>query len=150
MHVSLSFCNRRIPMKYVAPVSLTVVALLAFALSGCGSNSTEPTGSSDSSSGTRAENDSHGDHNHGDHAEHSESGQTDMEKMKAELARWSPEDAASAEKQHMCPVSGEMLGTMGAPEKVDVNGQQVWICCDGCKDQLLEKPDEYLAKLSKE
>jgi hypothetical protein len=73
-----------------------------------------------------------------------------MEKMKAELAKLSPEDAASAEKQHMCPVSGEMLGTMGAPQKIDVNGRNVWICCDGCKDQLLEKPDEYLAKLRQE
>jgi hypothetical protein len=73
-----------------------------------------------------------------------------MEKMKAQLAKLSPEDAASAEKQHMCPVSGEMLGVMGAPQKVDVNGRNVWICCDGCKDQLLEKPDEYLAKLRQE
>jgi len=67
--------------------------------------------------------------------------------MKAELAKLSPEDAASAEKQHMCPVTGEMLGTMGAPEKVDVNGRQVWVCCDGCKEDLLASPDEYLAKL---
>jgi Cu(I)/Ag(I) efflux system membrane fusion protein len=67
--------------------------------------------------------------------------------MKAELAKLSPEDSASAEKQHVCLVSGEMLGTMGAPIKVDVNGQQVWICCEGCRDMLLENPDEYLAKL---
>jgi len=67
--------------------------------------------------------------------------------MKAELAKLSPEDAASAEKQHMCPVTGEMLGTMGAPEKVDVNGRQVWVCCDGCREDLLASPDEYLAKL---
>jgi hypothetical protein len=38
---------------------------------------------------------------------------------------------------------------MGAPEKVDVNGQQVWICCDGCKDKLLAAPDKYLAKIAK-
>lgn len=73
-----------------------------------------------------------------------------MEKMKAELAKLSPEDAASAEKQHVCPVSGEMLGTMGAPQKIDVNGQMVWICCAGCKDQLLEQPGKFLAKLKKE
>lgn len=135
-------------MKYMAPVSLMVVALFAFTLAGCGSNSTVPTGSSDSNgSSTRAATDSHSDHDHGDHAQHNESGQTDMELMKAELAKLSPEDAASAASQHMCPVSGEMLGTMGAPEKVNVNGQQVWICCDGCKDKLLASPNEYLAKL---
>ena len=75
---------------------------------------------------------------------------SDMEKMRAELAKLSAEDAASAEKQHVCPVSGKMLGTMGPPQKIDVNGQQVWICCAGCKDQLLQKPDKYLAKLKKE
>jgi Cu(I)/Ag(I) efflux system membrane fusion protein len=72
---------------------------------------------------------------------------TDMEKMKVELVKLSPEDAASAEKQHFCPVSGDMLGTMGAPIKVDVNGRQVWICCEGCRESLLENPEEYLAKL---
>lgn len=132
-------------MKYLGPVSVMIVALFAFALSGCGSKETVPTSSS-----TPAADDGHGDHDHGDHAYHGESGQTNMEKMKAELAKLSPEDAASAERQHLCPVSGEMLGTMGAPQKVDVSGQQVWICCDGCKDQLLETPDQYLAKLKNE
>jgi len=70
-----------------------------------------------------------------------------MEKMKVELAKLSPEDAASAMKQHVCPVSGDMLGAMGAPIKVDLDGQQVWICCEGCRDPLLEDPAKYLAKL---
>jgi Cu(I)/Ag(I) efflux system membrane fusion protein len=73
-----------------------------------------------------------------------------MEKMKAELAKLSPEDAASAERQHVCPVSGEMLGSMGPPLKVDVNGKTVWICCDGCRQELLANPDNYLAKLKAE
>jgi len=47
----------------------------------------------------------------------------------------------------MCPVSDEMLGSMGAPIKIDVDGQQVWICCEGCRDPLLEDPAKYLAKL---
>jgi YHS domain-containing protein len=115
-------------------------------LSGCSSTSPDATGSS-----TPAAADDHGDHDHDEHAQHGDDeGQSDMEKMTAELAKLSAEDSASAEQQHICPVSGEMLGTMGAPQKVDVNGQQVWICCEGCKDQLLENPDEYLAKLQKE
>lgn len=73
-----------------------------------------------------------------------------MDKMKAELAKLSPEDAASAEKQHVCPVTGEMLGTMGAPIKVDVNGRQVWVCCSGCKKTLLADPAKYLAKITGE
>jgi len=69
-----------------------------------------------------------------------------MEKMKAELKKLSPEDAASVEKQHFCPVSGKMLGSMGAPIKVEVKGKSVWICCEGCKQKVLDNPDEYLAK----
>jgi hypothetical protein len=75
---------------------------------------------------------------------------TDMAKMKAELAKLSPEDAASAEKQRFCPVSDEMLGTMGPPLKIDVNGTPVWICCKGCREELLAEPDKYLAKLKSE
>lgn len=73
-----------------------------------------------------------------------------LAEARAELAKLPPDDAASAEKQRVCPVSDELLGSMGAPIKVDVSGRQVWICCEGCKDSLLEKPDEYLAKLPKD
>lgn len=128
-------------MKYTALGSLLIMGLIVIALSGCAGNSPEPAGANAPAG------DGHGDHDHGDHGG---GGQSDMEKMKTELAKLSPEDAVSAEKQHVCPVSDEMLGTMGPPKKIDVNGQQVWICCDACKDSLLEKPDEYLAKLKKE
>jgi Cu(I)/Ag(I) efflux system membrane fusion protein len=97
--------------------------------------------------------DDHALHDHGDHADHDHGDHADadslMAKMMPGLKELSPEDHKSAMAQHMCPVSGEMLGTMGAPEKVDVNGTSVWICCDGCKDKLLADPDKYLAKLNK-
>lgn len=69
--------------------------------------------------------------------------------MKDGLAKLTPEDAAAAERQHTCPVSGEMLGSMGAPLKVHVKDQDVWICCEGCKDQLVAEPDMYLTKLGR-
>lgn len=65
------------------------------------------------------------------------------------LAKLSAEERALAEKQKICPVSGEPLGTMGTPKKIDVKGQPVFICCDGCEEKLLANPDEYLAKLNK-
>jgi Cu(I)/Ag(I) efflux system membrane fusion protein len=89
--------------------------------------------------------DDHADHDHVDHGEAAQ--KTDMEKMTENLASFSSEDRASAIKQHFCPVSDEMLGSMGAPKKIDVDGQAVWICCDGCKDKLLAEPEKYLAKL---
>ena len=92
-------------------------------------------------------------HDHADHADHDHgkdsAGKSDMEKMTETLAHFSEEDRQSAMKQHFCPVSGEMLGTMGKPEKVEVDGQSVWICCAGCKDKLLAAPDKYFTKVSK-
>ncbi|MEO8268595.1 MAG: hypothetical protein ABI557_02675 [Aureliella sp.] len=91
-------------------------------------------------------------HDHSAHSEQHEAegipaGKSDMDKMMAALADLPEEDRKSAMKQHFCPVSGEMLGVMGEPEKIDVKGQTVWICCDDCKDKLLADPDKYLAKL---
>ncbi len=40
------------------------------------------------------------------------------------------------------------LGSMGAPKKVDVNGTPVFICCEDCRESLLEEPDKYLAKVA--
>ena len=125
-------------MKYIAPVALLVAALFSLGIAGCTTDSADPTGSNTPAAG---------DHDHSQHAQQDAPGQTDMEKMKAELANLSPDDATSAEKQHICPVTQAMLGTMGAPQKVDVSGQQVWICCAGCKDELLANSDVYLAKL---
>ena len=120
-------------------VCCVVVIAAAFALGLNGCNTADSDKSATLPAG-QVEDDNH------DHTGH-EHNAADMEKAKAELAKLPPEDKASAEKQHICPVSGEMLGTMGPPKKVDVNGQQVWICCDGCREELQANPDEYLAKL---
>lgn len=115
---------------------------------GCSSSTppATPAGSSGQGADMRS---AYADHDHADHDDDGKVGASDMDKMKAELAKLSEGDRTSAEKQHMCPVSGVMLGAMGAPIKVDVKGQDVWICCDGCKDKLMATPDEYLAKLPK-
>ena len=119
---------------------------LSLGIYGCGAPSDSPPAAQPAPP-TSSDQEALGEHDHNEHGDHGEHTQSDMEKMKAELAKLSPADTASAEKQHFCPVSGEMLGTMGAPIKVEVKGQSVWICCEGCRKQLLENPDEYLAKL---
>ena len=63
------------------------------------------------------------------------------------LAELSPEDRALAEKQKVCPVSGDPLGAMGKPYKVTVLGREVFLCCSGCEAQIEANPEEYLAKL---
>jgi hypothetical protein len=126
-------------------IPLTLVSLFVLGVSGCGSPDSDTADTSAPAATTSAVADEHDGHHHGD--DDQDAAKSDMEKMTEQLASLSAEDRASAMKQHVCPVSGEMLGTMGVPEKVDVNGQAVWICCDGCKDKLLAEPDKYLAKL---
>lgn len=113
------------------------LAVAAIVLAGCSGTPQAPT----QPGGTNAPSVSHDQGSQDDGTAGS-----DMEKMKAELKKLSPEDAASVEKQHFCPVSGKMLGSMGAPIKVEVKGKSVWICCEGCKQKVLDNPDEYLAK----
>ena len=63
------------------------------------------------------------------------------------LAKLSEADRAAALKQDGCPVTGEKLGSMGAPPKVTVEGKEVFLCCEGCEEELRKEPAKYLAKL---
>lgn len=127
--------------RYIVCIAFAAVAALALGLNGCNTSVSDKAAPPPAG---QAADDGH-DHDGTGH-EHSAA---DMEKAKAELAKLPPPDRVSAEKQHVCPVTGEMLGTMGPPKKVDVNGQHVWICCNGCREELLANPEEYLAKLKK-
>lgn len=118
-----------------------LLALGALAMVGCGtSTATRP-------SPPPAAPDSAGSQATSAIAGHTDAAADEMKQMQASLAKLAPEDRASAEKQHFCPVSGKMLGAMGAPFKAEVNGQTVWLCCSGCESQLLASPNQYLAKL---
>jgi YHS domain-containing protein len=57
------------------------------------------------------------------------------------------EDRAAAEKQKTCPVSGELLGSMGTPVKVEAKGRTVFLCCGGCKKKFFADPDKYIKKI---
>ena len=67
--------------------------------------------------------------------------------VKEALATLSPEDRALAEAQKTCPVTGELLGSMGAPIKVTVEGRDVLVCCEGCVDELKKNFAKYEDKL---
>jgi Cu(I)/Ag(I) efflux system membrane fusion protein len=69
-------------------------------------------------------------------------------RLAAALAELSAQDQALAEKQQICPVTKEPLGSMGVPPKVDVNGRAVFLCCAGCESRLREDPNKYLANLT--
>ncbi len=68
--------------------------------------------------------------------------------MAQALSQLSDEDRQLAEVQRVCPIAGVPLGSMGTPVKVDVEGTSVFICCEGCRANLLKNPQKYLEKLS--
>ena len=70
----------------------------------------------------------------------------DLAEIRANLAKLSPKDRQIAEAQKLCPVRGEPLGSMGAPVKLPLNGQPVFLCCKGCIGKAEKDPDGTLRK----
>jgi hypothetical protein len=68
-------------------------------------------------------------------------------KVKAALARLSPEDRRLAEAQGNCPVLGGPLGGMGTPFRLVLKGQVVFLCCPGCENEARQNEDKILAKV---
>jgi hypothetical protein len=68
-------------------------------------------------------------------------------KIQANLAKLAPEDRKLAEQQKFCAVETEnQLGSMGEPLKVMIDGEPVFLCCDGCKKKALADQGKTLAK----
>ncbi len=70
------------------------------------------------------------------------------QKIRNNLAKLSPNDRLLAEAQRLCPVQPDKaLGSMGPPIKMTVKDQTVFVCCNGCVDEVTSKPDEMLKKV---
>jgi membrane fusion protein, copper/silver efflux system len=70
-------------------------------------------------------------------------------KITSALAKLSAEDRSLVQAQKFCPIlSSNLLGSMGPPVKVMVDGQPVFLCCNGCKQKALDNPHETLAKVA--
>lgn len=110
-------------------------AVIVAGLAGCGQSTQEAAQPQDS-----AQAHSHDGHDH-------RHGHGDDKAIAAALAKLSPEDRTLAEKQKICPVGGELLGSMGTPVKLTVEGRELFICCDGCEDAVRKDPEKYFAKL---
>ena len=63
------------------------------------------------------------------------------------LDKLAPENRKLAEAQKTCPVSGEPLGSMGAPVKVTLNGTPAFVCCKSCVGRAESQPAETLKKV---
>ena len=67
--------------------------------------------------------------------------------IQAQRAKLSPEDRKLVDAQEWCVTSAERLGSMGAPIKLMVKDQPVFICCKGCQRAALADPAATLAKV---
>jgi Cu(I)/Ag(I) efflux system membrane fusion protein len=69
-------------------------------------------------------------------------------RIKAALAKLPAEDRRLAEAQRFCAVEEEnVLGSMGMPVKLLIEGQPVFLCCEGCQDAAQAEPKKTLAKV---
>ncbi len=80
-------------------------------------------------------------------ADHSTGPSVDQEQASS-LAKLSDEDRLSATAQGFCAVTSEPLGSMGAPLKLSIKDQTIWVCCKGCEKKALANPDQTLAKVA--
>ena len=66
------------------------------------------------------------------------------------IAKLPGDDAAAAKKQKNCAVQeGVLLGSMGAPTKIMVKGEAVFICCPACEEAAKKDPDKVLQTAKK-
>ena len=108
---------RKFALRFILP------AVLAAALSGCGGGTNPPQQTTKDTAAKNA----------GKAAD-------DLPGMK-ELDE---ADRKLAEKQKFCPKTGELLGSMGKPDKIMLNGRVVFLCCDGCEEEVKKDPEKYL------
>lgn len=73
---------------------------------------------------------------------------TEEAKIKAQMAKLTPEDRKLAEAQVFCALDqGSPLGSMGPVLKVMCKGTPVFVCCKGCEAEARANPDQALAML---
>jgi hypothetical protein len=53
-------------------------------------------------------------------------------------------EQSAALQQRTCPVTRQLLGSMGQPVRVTVAGRAVYTCCPDCAEQLRRNPSYYL------
>lgn len=57
-------------------------------------------------------------------------------------------EQSAALAQHVCPVTGELLGSHGKPIAIHVDSRVVYVCCEGCVSEVKSAPDKNLSKLT--
>ena len=75
---------------------------------------------------------------------------TDEMEITAALKKLPAADRELAQEQRFCAVMGESrLGSMGPPIKLDIEGNTVFLCCEGCTKRAQSNPKKTLAAVQK-
>ncbi|MDA1054705.1 MAG: hypothetical protein O3C40_30120 [Planctomycetota bacterium] len=64
------------------------------------------------------------------------------------LAQLTADDRPLVQRQGMCPVMDEPLGGHGTPIKLLVDGRPLYVCCEGCVEQVEQNPYFFLDKVA--
>ena len=71
-------------------------------------------------------------------------------KIQTERSKLNPDERRRVDVQEFCPVlEKNRLGAMGKPFKVLINGQPIFLCCEGCQEEAISHPEETLAKVER-
>lgn len=67
-------------------------------------------------------------------------------KARGELAKLNAADRRLAEEQRYCPIrQTQLLGSMGTPVRLVLDGQPVFLCCGSCEEKAKADPKKTLA-----
>jgi Cu(I)/Ag(I) efflux system membrane fusion protein len=66
----------------------------------------------------------------------------------ASLDELPADDRELAKRQKICPVTGLNLGSMGMPYKLIVESRTLFLCCEGCVEQVKADPAAAFKKLA--
>ncbi len=67
--------------------------------------------------------------------------------MLAAIQMLPDEDQQPAMEQVICPVTDFKLGSMGVPPKVTIDGKAVFLCCESCRESLMNDSLRFITKL---
>ena len=71
------------------------------------------------------------------------------DEVAAERVKLPADERQQVEAQEWCAVlSDNCLGEMGKPEKIELDGKPVYLCCEGCIKKAKADPDATLAKVN--
>ena len=71
------------------------------------------------------------------------------DEIAAERAKLPADERKLVEAQEWCAVlSDNRLGEMGKPERIEIKGEPVFLCCEGCVKKAKADPDATLAKVA--